>query len=326
MPLIDTPSYRSRPLLFFNRHIETIFPSLFFKAVDINYQRERLELADGDFLDLDWVQNHNTKLMIISHGLEGGTDRYYVKRTANYFSQRGWDILAWNCRSCSGEMNRLPCFYHHGATHDLADVVDHALKNRTYQQAVLFGYSMGGSLSLKYLGENPGRDSRIRGAVTFSVPCSLHDSARQLERRENRIYKMKFLKKLLVKIQKKALEHPGVIPVDPIENISSFDDFHRHYTVPLHGFENIGDFYKKATCDQFLPQINRPVLIVNAQNDPMLGKKCYPREVASQNPNVYLEIPTKGGHTGFTLWGKDYSWMELRAEAFLKILDVPASL
>lgn len=137
-----------------NRHMETIIPSMFFKVDDIIYDRERLELSDGDFLDLDWLTGKKKKenLIVLSHGLEGSSDRYYIKRAARYFHERGWDILAWNCRSCSGEMNRLPRFYHHGDTEDLSKVIDHVLKS-SYKKVILIGYSMGGSMSLKYLGE-----------------------------------------------------------------------------------------------------------------------------------------------------------------------------
>ena len=117
--------------------------------------------------------------MIITHGLEGDSARHYVIRTADYFSQRGWDIIAWNCRSCSGEMNRLPRLYHHGDTVDLGFVVDLSL-GLGYDSIVLVGTSMGGSMSLKYLGEAD-RNRRIKGAITFSVPCNLKDSSDALK-------------------------------------------------------------------------------------------------------------------------------------------------
>jgi len=113
MPL-QTSYYEKRPWYLFNRHMETVIPSLFYKVDGINYQRERLELEDGDFLDLDWLAGGNNRLLILSHGLEGSAGRHYIQRPAKFFSNKGWDILAWNNRSCSGEMNRLPRFYHHG--------------------------------------------------------------------------------------------------------------------------------------------------------------------------------------------------------------------
>jgi Predicted hydrolase of the alpha/beta-hydrolase fold len=125
MPLVPNSSYK-RPQLYFNSHVETIWPSVRRVVNSDAYTRERLELADGDFLDLDWLSAGRKKLVIISHGLEGSSERHYSKGMAKYFFERGWDALAWNCRSCSGEMNRLPRFYHHGATEDIKAVIDHA--------------------------------------------------------------------------------------------------------------------------------------------------------------------------------------------------------
>ncbi len=165
----------------------------------VNYQRQRLELKDGDFIDLDWLlKNNYDRLLIITHGLEGNSERHYVRRTAKYFHDLGWDVLAWNCRSCSGEINRLSKFYHHGDTNDLNEVILEALSDK-YSKAVLFGYSMGGSLSIKYLGEGRTLDPRIKGAVTYSVPLNLKDSGDQLNKRANRFYTHRFLKKLIKK-------------------------------------------------------------------------------------------------------------------------------
>src|SRR5215510_13761043 len=127
MPLIKHSQYKA-PAHLFNGHIETIVPSTFRKIDGVAYVRERLELSDGDFLDLDWLKSDSRNLMIFSHGLEGNSERHYCKGMAKYFFQRGWDALIWNCRGCSGEMNRLPRFYHHGATEDLRAVIEHAIR------------------------------------------------------------------------------------------------------------------------------------------------------------------------------------------------------
>jgi len=289
---------------------------MFFKPFEVDYHRQRLELADGDFLDLDWLKNGNKKCMVITHGLEGSADRYYVKRTAKYFHQRGWDILAWNCRSCSGEMNRLPRFYHHGDTDDLATVVNQAIANQ-YNDIVLFGYSMGGSMSLKYLGEERSIHKSIKGGITFSVPCNLRDSAEEIHKKGNQFYERRFLKKIVDKIKIKSTSMAG-IDISGIDDLEDFDAFHARYTVPMHGFASLDDFYKKATCDQYLGDIKLPVLIASAQNDPMLGDKCYPEIIAQDSTFIYLETPKEGGHVGFTISPRDYSWMEYRADDFIR--------
>lgn len=313
MPVVES-SYRS-PFYLINGHWETVVPSIFFKVRENLYERERFELNDGDFLDLDWIRNGSNRCMILTHGLEGDSGRYYVKRTAKYFAEKGWDILAWNCRSCSGEMNRLPRFYHHGDTPDLASVVGQALK-KGYQEVFLMGYSMGGSMILKFLGEKR-QDARIIGASVFSVPCNLRDSAVQLRLSENRFYEKRFLKKLVHKIKIKADQHPDIISGEGIDQLEDFDQFHDHYTAPLHGYSSKEEFFDQATCDQFLHSIDRPVLIVNADNDPMLGAACYPYEVASSHDLLTLEVPKTGGHVGFTLTRKGPSYMEYSTQSFI---------
>ena len=120
------------------------------------YERERLELKDGDFVDLDWFRNNTDKLIILTHGLEGSSERHYVKETAKLFYENGWEALAWNCRSCSGEMNRKLRMYNHGDIEDISEVISYANAKKNYKSIVLAGYSMGGNISMKYLGVKAG--------------------------------------------------------------------------------------------------------------------------------------------------------------------------
>ncbi|MFN5171153.1 MAG: YheT family hydrolase [Cyclobacteriaceae bacterium] len=316
MPLLPAPHYQ-RPFYLFNGHAETIIPSMFRSVPDVHYTRERLELADGDFLDLDWITQRQPQLVIISHGLEGSSERHYVKSMARYFALNGWDALAWNCRSCSGEMNRLPRLYHHGATEDLDAVVKHALA-KPYRNVVLVGFSMGGSLTLKYLGErDEGVTERITGAVAFSVPCHLGSSARELDKPSKAFYRNRFLKKLKKKMVEKAQRFPDLVSTQHFNAIRTFADFDNAYTAPLHGFANAEDFYERASSGNYLAGIRKPTLIVNSQNDPFLPPACYPVELASTHDYVHLEMPQLGGHVGFSLAGKRHSWMDERAWAFL---------
>ena len=114
MPVIPHSSYPGPPAYLRNGHLQTVVPSVFRKVKGVDYERERLELPDGDFLDLDWLDSRSKRLLIVTHGLEGDSHRHYVKGTAKLFSAAGWDVLAWNCRSCSGEMNRAFRLYNHG--------------------------------------------------------------------------------------------------------------------------------------------------------------------------------------------------------------------
>jgi uncharacterized protein len=315
MPLVNS-LYQS-PRHLFNGHIETVIPSIFRRISLATYERERLELPDGDFLDLDWMKSGSDKLVIISHGLEGSSERHYSKGMAYHFSQHGWDSLAWNCRSCSGEMNRLPRFYHHGDTLDVKTVVDHAVAHK-YRKIALVGLSMGGGMALKYLGEFAGDlPAAVMGAAVFSVPCHLGASAAELDKSSKSFYRNRFLHKLDKKIKAKSKLFPDVISHEGFSDIKTFEDFDNRYTAPLHGFENAKDFYAKAACEPYLYSITLPTLIVNAANDPFLPEECYPKKIAQQHPYVHLEIPSTGGHVGFSLTLSKVNWMETRALDFL---------
>lgn len=145
MPIIEKSTYSLPPRLLFNGHFETIVPSIFRKIIGVNYQRERMDTPDGDFLDLDWSRVGSANLLIISHGLEGSSERHYARGLAKLFNQNGYDVLAWNNRSCSGEMNIQPVLYHHGSSYDLKTVIDHVENTNAYSSYYLVGISMGGA-------------------------------------------------------------------------------------------------------------------------------------------------------------------------------------
>lgn len=320
MPVLPKPTYKTS---FWqrNRHVQTIYPSLL-RKVKFSYQhRERLELSDGDFVDLDWthVSPSNKKLVIITHGLEGDSHRHYVLGMAKLFSRNDYDALGWNCRSCSGEMNRLLRFYHHGDIGDLKEVTMHAIDKYGYEEIVLVGFSMGGSLTLRMVGEDPASvPAAIKKTISFSVPCDLLSSVKMLSQPGNTLYNKRFLKKLGVKIKAKEKLFPGKISAAGYNDIHHFADFDDRYTAPLHGFENAHDFYLRASVKPFLKNIKVPSLIVQALNDTFLSEECFVYEEAENNPNLFLETPDNGGHCGFMLPGSEYSWAELRALSFVK--------
>lgn len=319
MPLIESSSYTKRPFYLFNPHLETIFPSALRKVKLPPYERERIKTPDHDFLDLDWIKGGNSKLVVISHGLEGNSTRPYVLGMAKAFREKGWDVLAWNCRTCSGELNMGRRMYHHGVSDDLKVVVEHALASENYEKVVLTGFSMGGSITLKYLGEYQQElPEELFRAVVFSVPCDLGASARELSKKGNAFYRKRFLRKLGKKIRAKALQMPDLLNAEGLEKIMHFPDFDNRFTAPLHGFKNANDFYRQASANIHLPKIKLPTLLVNAKNDPMLPKSCYPVEVAIDHPYLYLEMPDLGGHVGFTLAGKERNWAEQRALEFVE--------
>jgi len=315
MPVITNKSYKP-PFFIFNKHMETIIPSALRKVKGVNYKRERIYTADDDFLDLDWIRDGNSRLIIVSHGLEGSSDRPYIKGIAKLFSKHNWDVLAWNCRSCSEEMNATAKLYHHGFTIDVDTVVKHAIAEG-YQSIGLVGFSMGGSLTLKYSGENgellPGE---IKACMAISVPCELSTSAAQLAEKGNAFYQNRFMRKLTLKLSLKNEQFPGLVKMKPWKSFKNFHEFDTHYTAKLYGFKDAQDFYDKVQCLPHLKNITIPCLILNAENDPMLSGRCYPKEIATNHKQITLEISKYGGHVGFMQRNKSSTYAEDRALGF----------
>lgn len=284
------------------------------RSVDLGYVRERITTTDNDFLDLDWLTQHSRKLAIISHGLEGNTSRAYMKGMARALYGGGFDVLAWNFRGCSDEMNRQLRFYHSGATDDLDAVVRHALQ-RGYSEIYLAGFSLGGNLTLKYLGEKKPYPE-IKKAIVFSTPLDLYTSCLKISKPANMIYASRFLSSLKQKIRSKSLLLSGLdlTGLDKIKTILAFDD---RYTAPLHGFQGAMDYYKQCSSIHFIETISIPTLIVNAQNDPFLSELCYPVAQCKSHHYAKFENPRHGGHVGFAQFNKNgLYWSEERALSF----------
>lgn len=303
-----------RPSILFSGHLETIFPALL-RTVDVPYRRERITTPDNDFLDLDWLHQNSKKLVIISHGLEGNSTRAYMKGMARAAAAQGFDVVAWNFRGCSDEMNRLLRFYHSGATEDLECIIRHARAN-DYREIYLIGFSLGGNLTLKYLGERT-LYPEIKRAVAFSTPLDLYTSCLKISRPSNRIYANRFLNSLKEKIVRKSKMIAG-LDLTGIEKINTILDFDDRYTAPLHGFENARRYYSECSSIHFLDSIAIPTLIVNAQNDPFLSEACYPVTQFKQHDYIKFENPQHGGHVGFAQFNKNgLYWSEERALSFL---------
>ncbi len=317
MPVIKHSTYKA-PFWLYNNHIETIVPGILRKPKPLPYQRHRITTRDGDFLDLDYLQNSNYRIAILSHGLEGHSDKYYMRGMAHALQNAQWDVCSWNCRSCSQDINLTPKLYHHGATEDLEEVIMHS-KPMEYKQILLVGFSMGGSLTIKYLGEN-GKNlpKEIIGGIAFSTPCQLGSCAKQLSDPDNKLYLNRFLGKLKNKIKVKAEQFPDIIETSGIDAINSFYEFDSRYSAPLSGFSNVEEFYSYASASNYIDGIKRPTLLVNSINDPMFPDDCYPFEQAKNHPFFYLETPQNGGHMGYWRPGQKQSWAEKRTLEFIK--------
>ena len=319
MPYIE--STYTRPWYMLHPHLETVYPNRFRPAPKPSYVRQRLELDDGDFMDIDWLNpvgfnNEKKRLVLLAHGLEGDSNRPYMRGMATAFFREGWDVLAWNCRSCSGEMNRNFCLYHHGVSHDLEAVIKQVKDD--YDEISLVGFSMGGAIILKYLGEKGAAvPSQIKTATAISTPCHLPDSVRATQAKGNGIYVHFFLKQLGEKVAQKATQFPDKLDASALKQIKTLWDFADTFTAPMYGFESGEAFFEGVNAFPHLPNINVPTLILNAANDPMLDGGCYPEKLASRHDFIHLESPHTGGHVGF-LKGIGMTYSEHRALEWAK--------
>ncbi|MCH7403001.1 YheT family hydrolase [Belliella kenyensis] len=315
MPLLKSSPYQN-PKWLFNGHLQTIVPSIFRKINLLPFERERITTKDGDFIDLDWLRSGSEKLVIISHGLEGNSRRPYMVGMAHQFFKNNFDVLNWNFRGCSEEMNKKLIFYHSGATYDLKEVIDHASSG--YKEVFLIGFSLGGNLTLKYLGETDQINLKIKSATAISVPLHLESSCEKISSRENIIYARRFLKTLKEKITQKSLVFPNQLSPDKLRKIKTLKDFDDLYTGPIHGFDDAHDYYEKNSSLYFIEKIKVPTLILNAQNDPFLSPKCYPVNIGHSSTHLWMEFPKYGGHVGFSPRSRnEVYWSEKRAFEFI---------
>jgi len=298
MPLLQ-PSAFSPPRLLRAASLQTILPFLFRRVADPGFQREVLELPDGDFLELDWLRAGSRHLAIVNHGLEGSTASGYVRRMATALHSAGYDVLAWNMRGSGTERNRLKSWYHSGQSDDLRHVLSRAMLQHK-GIIVLVGFSVGGNILLKYLGEEGTNVSpQIRSAVAISVPLDLAGSAAELAKPKNAIYMSHLLRGLRARILEKAARFPGQFDTTGLEQIRDFHEFDSRFTAPQHGFFSVEHYWKECSAHRFLDKISIPTLGLSALDDPFLSLGCFPTEKAQASRHFFLETPQHGGHIGF---------------------------
>ncbi len=316
MPILK--SQYSPALWFRNGHVSTVWASVFRKTSSPSYQRRQLTLPDGDFIDLDWcyaVEKQAEKLVIISHGLLGNSQRHYVKGTVAAFSMAGYDCLAWNHRGMGGSPNKLETMTTHGSTVELATVVNEAV-NKGYEHIILVGWSKGGNITLKYLGEMAQKvPEAVKYAVAISAPIDLQGSVRVMG--ANSFYAKRFHKKLYKFLQARA----HLIPKEKLSEFGTYkllDDFTENYIAPLCGYKNARAYYSASAALPYLDKIQVPSLIINALDDPILSLTCSPIHIAANSEYIFLETPANGGHCAFPsgLIGGQ-SWAEQRMLQFV---------
>ena len=297
-------------------HLGTLWPVLVRRVTGFDHScRHRLETADGDFIDVDGHPVGRSRAVLICHGLEGHSRRRYVLGMGKQFHLAGFDVWALNYRGCSGEPNRLPSSYHSGKTEDLALVVNWLAPR--YASLSLAGFSLGGNLILKYLGESrEDRPAALKSAVAISAPTDLGTCACRLERPENWLYQRRFLDTLKEKAVAKSRAFPDLPSPERLARIRTLREFDDVYTGPVHGFGSAVNYYRQCSSRKFLPSIACPTLLLSAQDDPLLTRTCHPVEEAKRNPHLHLCLTQFGGHTGYYQAGDAY-WSDQMAVDFI---------
>lgn len=304
-----------------NRHAQTIWPSLFRKRPKLPLLRERLELPDGDFLDLDWTETNAGPIVLLLHGLEGNDESHYAKSLLKHLSQSGFQVALMYFRGCNGEMNRLPRAYHSGETGDVNYVVSQLTARFPDRPVYAIGISLGGNVLLKWLGET-GLANSLTGAIAISVPFDLSNAADQLNRPGSMVYQRHLLSKLQNSL-KQRLAHMS-LPIKKEEALTCktlrrYDDL---VTAPLHGFSDADDYYRKSSSRQYLSAIQIPTLILHAKDDPFMTNEAIPT-ADELSDKVTLELADHGGHVGFIsghLPFRPRYWLEQRIGQFFREL------
>ena len=310
-----------------NPHVQTLVPTLVRSLQAISYIKERLLTWDGDFLDLAWTaqptRSAPVPIVIFFHGLEGSIQSPYVKGIFSEIRRQGWIGVMMHFRGCSGEPNRLQRGYHSGETSDAAYLIEQI--HGRYPSAPLFavGYSLGGNMLLKYLGEQK-TITPIKAAVAVSVPFKLESCAAKLEKGFSQLYQRHLLDQLIANTKRKMskVDYSDILtlPTAEIDHLKTFREFDEHFTAPIHGFRGADDYYERCSSRQYLGRIARPTLILQARDDPFMSEDALP-VAAEMSEQITFELSNRGGHVGFISGGYPWDpqfWLEKRIPRFIQ--------
>ena len=298
-------------------NLQTLWPYFFRPQPQLDLARERLELPDGDFVDLSLTANAGNPIVAVFHGLEGCVDSHYVRPLLAAVEKRGWHGVFMHFRGCSGVHNRLARSYHSGDTADIGFLVDHLHRLYPGVPIAAAGYSLGGNALLKYLGEAD-REGQVNAAAAISVPYVLAEGAKRLKAGFSRVYQRRLLGLLKRKITGKFSTRDCPFNLGELAQLKDFFRFDDRITAPLHGFAGVMDYYTRSSSRPFLKSIKVPSLLIHARNDPFMTEDVIPEE-DELSECVQLELAETGGHIGFVsgmVPGYASYWLERRIIEF----------
>jgi predicted alpha/beta-fold hydrolase len=300
-------------------HLQTLWAPLLRRGPHLSLRRERIELPDGDFLDLDWTRGESGPIVLIVHGLEGSSASPYARGLLAAVERNAWRGVVMHFRGCSGEPNRLDRTYHSGDTGDVAHVAALLRERAAGAPVAAVGYSMGGNVLLKWLGEQ-GEPTPLAAAVAVCVPFTLAVAAQRLDRGFSRFYQWRLIGDLRRKLRRKYSRRPSPVDLHRVSRCRNFWEFDDQVTAPLHGFRDVHDYYARSSSRQYLHGIETPTLIIHAGDDPFMTPALIPQP-HELSPSTELELSPQGGHVGFIQgpwpWRSRY-WLEHRIPEFLR--------
>lgn len=323
----DRPASYRPPLWLPGGHAQTIWAAALARP-RVAYRRERWELPDGDFIDLDWVDGPSgAPLLVLFHGLEGDSGSHYARFLMAAVLDRRWRGVVIHFRGCGGELNRLPRAYNAGDSREMDHVLRRLRQSGVDGTLYVAAVSLGGNVLLKWLGEQgEGAAPVVDGAVAISAPLDLPVSGATLDRGFNRIYVARFLRTLKRKALAKLERFPGLYDgaaVAAARSIRRFDDL---VTAPLHGFPDAQTYWRESASKPYLKSIRVSTLVINARNDPFMPGAVLPVP-AAVSEWVSLEFPDEGGHVGFVTgpFPGAYRWLPERVLGFFETVGKPST-
>jgi len=296
-----------------NPHLQTLWASKVRRTLPLTLKTERLELADGDFVDLAWNGIESDSLVCLFHGLAGCAQSAYANHILVALRDLGVQAVLMHFRGCSGEPNRLAVSYHSGHTDDIRFVINTLAKRFPNSTISAIGYSLGGNALLKYLAEENSR-CPLRQAIAVSPPLVLQEGAKRMNQGFSKVYQRYLLRLMRQQLERKRAIYPQLkLPMaDP--SLDTFWRFDDAITAPLHGFKDVHDYYSRCSSRQFLSAIKVPCHILHSRDDPFFSPDVIPAE-SELAQSVTFEIAERGGHVAFVAGAnpcKPHYWLEQR--------------
>jgi len=305
-----------------NRHLQTTWRTLFEKRQSIQARFERFDLNDGDFIDIAATPPTSGPILLLLHGLEGSLESPYARGLLDIAAQKGWQGILMHFRGCSGPVNRTLIGYHSGETEDLLQFLTHLRKQHPNKLILAAGFSLGGNVLLKYLGESKD-EALIDAAVAVSVPYSLKECAKQIHKGTSRFYGRMLLNSLKNSASRKMRLHQEDtvfgLTINAIEGFETIKEFDDGIVAPMWGFKDAMDYYDQCSSRQFLKGISRPTLLIHSSDDPFMVPEVIP-EINELSSATSLEVSRHGGHVGFIQgppWKPTY-WLDQRIPAYFE--------